>query len=67
MPAFIISLINFYDTIPRIEINPIKNEFFLTDFYKYTDTPITCYLLPFVPKNVNTLSDLQQLNMQDNL
>lgn len=55
------------DTIPRIEINPIKNEFFLTDFYKYTDTPIICYLLPFVPKNVNTLSDLQQLNMQDNL
>ena len=44
-----------------------ENEFFLTDFYKYTDTPITCYLLPFVPKNVNTLSDLQQLNMQDNL
>ena len=48
------------NTIPYIEMNPHKKEFFLTDFYKYTDTPIFCYLLPFVPKNINTLKELKE-------
>ena len=46
-------------TIPNIEINPVKKEFFLTDFYKYTDTPISCFHLSHIPKNINTLEDLQ--------
>ena len=31
-----------HETIPNIEINSVKKEFF-TDFYKYTDTPISCF------------------------
>lgn len=48
-------------TIPNIEINPNKKEFLLTDFYLFTDTPISCFLLPHVPANVNTLHDLQNI------
>lgn len=49
-------------TIPLIEINPQKNEFFLTDFYKHTNTPIFCFFLPHVPQNVNTIQQLQDIS-----
>ena len=48
-----------HETIPYIEINPVKKEFFLTDFYKHTNTPISCFTLSHVPKNINTLEELQ--------
>jgi bifunctional N-acetylglucosamine-1-phosphate-uridyltransferase/glucosamine-1-phosphate-acetyltransferase GlmU-like protein len=49
------------NTIPHIHINERKKEFLLTDFYQYTDLPITCYCVPIVPKNVNTLTDLHSI------
>jgi bifunctional UDP-N-acetylglucosamine pyrophosphorylase / glucosamine-1-phosphate N-acetyltransferase len=48
-------------TIPQIELNERKKEFLLTDFYLFTELPITCLCAPAVPKNVNTLTDLQSI------
>ena len=50
------------ETIPNIELNQQKKEFFLTDFYLHTTKPIQCFFLPQVPKNVNTLDDLKEIN-----
>lgn len=51
-------------TIPLIELNPDKKEFFLTDFYKHTDKPIQCFFSSHVPKNINTLEDLESMNRE---
>ena len=50
------------ETIPNIELNEQKKEFFLTDFYLHTDKPIQCFFLSQVPKNVNTPNELKQIN-----
>ena len=50
------------EAIPSIELNQHKKEFFLTDFYLHTSKPIQCFFLPQVPKNVNTLDDLKEIN-----
>ena len=50
------------ESIPNIELNEEKKEFFLTDFYLHTNKPIQCFFLPQVPKNVNTLAELKQIN-----
>ena len=50
------------ESIPNIELNEEKKEFFLTDFYLHTSKPIQCFFLPQVPKNVNTLAELKQIN-----
>ena len=49
------------ETIPNIELNVRKKEFLLTDFYLFTDVPISCFVLSHVPRNVNTLTDLQSI------
>lgn len=51
-------------TIPLIELNREKKEFFLTDFYQHTDKPIQCFFSNCVPKNINTLQDLQMINRE---
>ena len=51
-------------TIPLIELNPKKKEFFLTDFYKHTDKAILCSFLTHVPKNINTMEDLELMNRE---
>jgi bifunctional UDP-N-acetylglucosamine pyrophosphorylase/glucosamine-1-phosphate N-acetyltransferase len=50
------------ETIPNIELNLKKKEFYLTDFYLHTSKPIHCFFLPHIPKNINTPSDLRQIN-----
>ena len=50
------------ETIPNIELNEQKKEFFLTDFYLHTNTPIYCFFLPQVPRNINTQDDLKKIN-----
>lgn len=50
------------ETIPNIEMNQKKKEFFLTDFYKHTTKSISCFFLPHVPKNINTLKELEEFN-----
>lgn len=50
------------ETIPNIEMNQRKKEFFLTDFYKHTTNNIFCFFLPDVPKNINTLKELEEFN-----
>ena len=50
------------ETIPNIELNPKKKEFYLTDFYLHTNKPISCFFSPQIPKNVNTPSDLKHIN-----
>jgi bifunctional UDP-N-acetylglucosamine pyrophosphorylase/glucosamine-1-phosphate N-acetyltransferase len=49
------------ETIPKIEINNKKMEFLLTDFYLFTETPIKVFCSSDVPKNINTLADLNSL------
>lgn len=49
------------ETIPNIELNLHKKEFLLTDFYLFTDRPIHIFFTSGVPKNVNTLEDLQSV------
>jgi len=49
------------ETIPHIVFNLRKQEFLLTDFYLFTDKKISCFCIPLVPKNVNTLTDLQSI------
>lgn len=50
------------ETIPKIEINNIKMEFLLTDFYLFTETPIKVFHSSNVPKNINTVNDLRIAN-----
>jgi len=56
-----LSLRTLKETIPNIEINEKKKEFLLTDFYLFTENPIHVFNTRIVPKNVNTLTELESL------
>ena len=53
------------ETIPNIELNTRKMEFLLTDFYLFTDKPIHIFFTAGVPKNVNTITDLLNVQSQN--
>jgi len=50
------------ETIPNIELHPLKKEFLLTDFYLFTETSIHIFMSQGVPQNINTKEDLYSIS-----